>query len=129
MNSDGETMIRDLLTLPLRIGLCATRLGLRVADRLIDVAMQRPHEPAGSQGGWEEPTFRVDIAGVEPSAADEMPSAPPPAPEVNARLAGASRETLAAVTLYERVHRGRATVLATADRQLRLATAAAQRPS
>jgi hypothetical protein len=178
VDSDSETMIRDLLTLPLRIGLCATRLGLRVADRLIDVAMRRPHAPAGSQDDREEQTFQVDIAVAEPSATDEMPSAPPPAPEVafapppahvstepqfvesfaergaeegagaavhvdepwegyrrmtarevTARLSGASREALAAVALYERAHRRRATVLATADRQLRLATAAAQRPS
>lgn len=47
------------------------------------------------------------------------------ATEVIARLADASREELAAVQLYERAHRARATVLAAADRQLRRHSAAA----
>jgi hypothetical protein len=49
--------------------------------------------------------------------------------EIIARLAGASREQLAAVELYEGSHRSRRTVLAAADRQLRLATAASRRPT
>src|SRR3954453_452274 len=44
------------------------------------------------------------------------------ASEVTARLAGASAEELAAAALYERAHRGRKTVLAAADRELRRAT-------
>jgi hypothetical protein len=42
--------------------------------------------------------------------------------EVIARLADASQEELATVTLYERVHRGRRTVLAAARRQLQRAS-------
>jgi len=45
------------------------------------------------------------------------------AKEVIARLADAGREELAAVALYERAHRGRQTVLAAAERQLRRAVA------
>ena len=48
------------------------------------------------------------------------------AKQIIARLADASREELAAVELYERVHRGRQTVLGAADRHLRRATAAAR---
>ena len=47
--------------------------------------------------------------------------------EVIARLAEAGREEIAAVMLYERVHRRRQTVLAAAERQLRRGTA--RRPS
>ncbi len=50
------------------------------------------------------------------------------AQEIIARIAGGSREELAAVELYERVHRRRQTVLVAADRQLRRATAAARAP-
>ena len=47
--------------------------------------------------------------------------------EIIARLAGASREGVATVMLYERVHRRRQTVLAAAERQLRRATAGSSR--
>ena len=47
------------------------------------------------------------------------------ADEVLVRLADASPEELAAVTLYEGAHRSRRTVLVGARRQLRLATAGA----
>ena len=45
------------------------------------------------------------------------------ADDVIARLTAASREELAAVELYERLHRGRRTVLTAAGRQLRRASA------
>src|SRR3954452_19067274 len=45
------------------------------------------------------------------------------ADDVVARLAAASREELVAVELYERLHRGRRTVLTAAGRQLRRASA------
>jgi hypothetical protein len=45
------------------------------------------------------------------------------ADDVVARLAAASREELVAVELYERLHRGRRTVLTAAARQLRRASA------
>jgi hypothetical protein len=45
--------------------------------------------------------------------------------DIIARLPDASREELAVVDLYERVHRGRRTVVGAAERQLRRATAAA----
>jgi hypothetical protein len=48
--------------------------------------------------------------------------------DIIARLTDASREELAAVALYERAHRDRQTVLATAERELRRATAAPRRP-
>ena len=51
-----------------------------------------------------------------------------PAKEIVARLPSASSEELAALELYERAHRSRRTVLAAADRQLRIATAASRRP-
>ena len=47
--------------------------------------------------------------------------------EIIARLADATREQIAAVMLYERVHRRRRTVLAAAERQLRAATTASSR--
>jgi hypothetical protein len=44
------------------------------------------------------------------------------ADDVVARLAAASREEIAAVELYERLHRGRRTVLTAAGRELRRAS-------
>ena len=51
------------------------------------------------------------------------------ADEVIARLDGASSEELAAVTLYERQHRARRTVLDAAERRLRRASSMAHRRS
>lgn len=198
-------MLSDVITLPLRIGVFATRLGLRVVgqavrfglkatERLAEAAVPRPPAATGSADG-EQPSgsVRVDVAsapatsidrertteatrGPAPTPTKESRSRPvapaePAAPlagtapehvsretqlvetfadpgaeqgvgasvdvlepwegyarmtrdDVIARLNDASREELAAVELYEHAHRGRKTVLAAADRQLRRATAA-----
>ena len=201
-------MVREMITLPLRVGVCATRLGVRVATRAAGVGLgitrrvigeRVPTEShAAAAKAWEpSSTVELDVviassapppasapavAPVPPGAAREAvpaaPSAPEPVPtapgapeagpeippahvseglqfveafaepgaeqgagaavhvkepwrgysqmtanEVIVRLAEASPEELAAVELYEGVHRRRKTVLAQARRQLRSATA------
>jgi hypothetical protein len=198
-------MVEDVVTLPLRIGASATRIGIRVAglvvilglkaaERMLEAAGPGPPEhPAAANEGDVDGSVRVDVVITRPESIHETPSAPPPTPraevaatapaeatereaalapepapthvsegvelvesfaepgaedgvgavvhidepwkgyrnmtanEITDRLADASREALAAVELYERVHRNRRTVLSAAERQLRRTTAAARR--
>jgi hypothetical protein len=187
-------MCREMITMPLRIVACTTRLGVRLTEEVVGVALSVtrrlieaavPGEPQrmAPGGGGETGGASVAIIIASPPStpettpdrpsADEVRSsaAPVPAPraasppmhvseevqfveafaepgaedgagaevhvkqpwngyadmtaiEIIARLADATREQIAAVTLYERVHRRRRTVLAAAERQLRAATAA-----
>jgi hypothetical protein len=207
-------MLVDLITLPLRIGVFAGRLGVRVfghavilglraPERLVEAAVAWRAEPAGDEASG---SVRVDVVVAPKPPISETPStpaapperatevtagsaptveapSPPPEPvaptagtarettpahvsrdaelvesfadpgaergvgaavdveepwegyahmtanDVIARLADASPEALAAVELYEHAHRGRKTVLAAADRQLRRATASAGGPT
>jgi hypothetical protein len=212
-------MCRELITLPLRIAACATRLGVRVTEQAAGMALgvtkrlieavgpgESPDAAAGGGGAsgsvrvgvviasspsisemtvdrssvqdvpdaaWRaEPrtpptsaqvpaakvdsTARMSPSPTAPSAPEVVAFAPPHVSEelqfveafaepgaeegagaevhvrepwngyarmnanaVTARLTGASREEIAAVILYERVHRHRQTVLAAAERQLR----------
>ncbi len=182
-------MVRDVIALPLRAGVLATRLGfrlaeqvivlpLRVAGRLIEAVAAPPRE--GARAAEAPGDLQVAVVMVPPSARREessVASASPASPttqaaaaapahvsedaelvesfaepgaedgagaavhveepwkgyrhmtanEIVARLAHASREELATVELYERLHRRRRTVLAAAERDLRRATAAASR--
>jgi hypothetical protein len=68
-------------------------------------------EPGAEEGAGAEVHVREPWNGYARMTANE----------VIARLAEASREEVAAVMLYERAHRRRQTVLAAAERQLRLA--------
>jgi hypothetical protein len=192
-------MVGELMTLPLRVGVRATRLWLRVAEetvavaanasgRLLDAVTSRdarvaPDARAAEASGRDVPIATAeDVAvpaewSVTPAAAEDVgthresrePEAPrewrEPAhvsedavlvdelaepgaeegagPEVHvdepwdgyesmkakdviARLAGSSSAELAAVALYERGHRGRHTVLAAVERELRGNRGAAQ---
>jgi hypothetical protein len=89
LHSNGDHMVRDVMTLPLRIGACATRFGLRAteqaatlalkaAERLIGVAV--PHEPHGApEGGEATSSLRLDVV-IAPPPISETRSSPPPAP-------------------------------------------------
>ncbi|HSO98475.1 MAG TPA: hypothetical protein VLP43_05955 [Solirubrobacteraceae bacterium] len=186
-----------MITLPLRLGLSATRLGFHLTGQAAGMALritrltlggtaptesrEAPVDRWQSSSTWEldviigppEPPPEAAPAATgsasEATAASTEPAPAGPAPEilpstdsdgvkfvealaepgaeagagaavhvrepwkgyarmtandVIARLAQASREELAAVTLYEVGHRGRKTVLAAARRQLRSASAA-----
>ena len=200
-------MVREMITLPLRLGLSATRLGFHLTGQAAGMALritrltpggtaptesrEAPVDRWQSSSTWEldviigppEPppeaapaatgsASEATAASTEPAPAGPAPAGPAPAgpaPEIPpahvsegvqfveafaepgaeagagaavhvrepwkgyarmtandviARLAQASREELAAVTLYEVGHRGRKTVLAAARRQLRSASAA-----
>lgn len=215
-------MVREMITLPVRIGVCATRLGLRVTTevvrtglgvtaRVVDGALGSTLRAAAADTHERPSTLRVDIdiesppraaekaspptrtpstvagaASPRPSApvngrpqATTAPAHPSPEPatqletqletvpahistepelvesfaepgaedgagaavhveepwkgygrmtaaEVISRLVEASSEELAAVTLYESVHRRRRTVLGEAERRLQRAAAAAR---
>src|SRR6185312_54012 len=69
-------------------------------------------EPGAEEGAGASVHVREPWTGYSQMTADE----------VIVRLADASPEELAAVALYEGIHRGRKTVVAQARRQLRLAT-------
>jgi hypothetical protein len=84
-------MIRDLITLPVRIGTDATRLGLRVAgeaftlgwnatERLVEVVVPRPGGPPVSSDAAEAPDgSRIDVVVAPPlSRAEEAPPEPAP---------------------------------------------------
>ena len=97
-------MLHETITLPLRVGVRATRLGVRVTTRAAGVAFgitrrliagSLPPASHGTAASARESssTFRLD----------------------------AGPEELATVALYEGVHRRRKTVLAQARRQLRSA--------
>jgi len=200
-------MVREMITLPLRVGVCTTRLGVRITTRAAGIAFgitrrliggSVPTEPyaAARNGPESSSTFEFDVLiasspprpeaapsaaptrpGVAPAAVPTAASAPPeaaPTPEARAapgipaahvseglqfveafaepgaeegagaevhvkepwrgysqmtanevivRLADAGPEELAAVALYEGVHRRRKSVLAQARRRLRSATA------
>jgi hypothetical protein len=210
---DEDPMIRDLITLPLRIGWGATRTGLHLTEQTLTVALgatrwlvrttaaaeaARAPDEAPRNGRRQPDTVQVDVLVVEPrmesseqpasraqapttealheaprahaqtteaSRAEPMPGAASAhvseqdefvesfaepgaeegagaavhiaepwkayrqmsADEVIACLDGASSEELAAVTLYERQHRARRTVLDAAERRLRRASSAAHR--
>jgi len=190
-------MCREMITMPLRIVACTTRLGVRLTEEVVGVALSVtrrlieaavPGEPQRAAPGGGE-TGGVSVGVIIPSppstqasapgASSKAPSVPssavpvteprpasPPthvseelrfveafaepgaeegagaevhvkepwngyahmtADEIIARLTDASREEIAAVMLYERVHRHRRTVLATAERQLRQATPGSSR--
>ena len=167
-------MVQDAITLSLRIGVGATRFGLRVAARGLTAAEQLlealvPQAPDRWEAAAPPPPDAAPGAAPPPRPpAGHPPPAPAPAPhpapahvsrdarlveesadpgaedgagaavriaepwkgyghmaadDVIARVTGASREEVAAVALYERAHRGRRTVLAAADRELRRASA------
>ena len=158
-----------LLTLPLRVAVGAARLGLGVAERLLEALLpgaesspsaapgaepappaerteplrarrrtpqpMRPAEPAAPaeppepEHVSEEPVLVAEVAdaGAEDGPGPAISVAEPwdgyramKADEVVARIAEASREELAVIELYEGTHRRRKTVLAAAERQLKL---------
>ena len=160
-----------ILTLPLRVAVGAARIGLGVAERLIEALLpssgaEAPAPPAPAPVQAEpvaEPRERVEpTEPVRPRRRSESrPPAAPPRPEhvseepvvvaevadpgaeeapgavlsveepwdgyrrmkadeVIARVAEATREELAVVQLYEGTHRRRKTVLAAAERRLKL---------
>lgn len=193
-------MVGELITLPVRIGVRATRLWLRATEEAVAVAVSTtgrlvesvtsrgsrvepgpPRTPAAPQVDEPEPDVPIataeDVAfPAEPAAtaaAPRLPEAPPgstdpasePAhvseepvlveelaepgaeegagPEIHvdepwdgyesmnakdiiARLERCDAAELAAVTLYERGHRGRHTVLAAVDREMRANGGASQ---
>lgn len=156
-----------IITLPLRVAVGAARLGLGVAERLIEAllpgtesspAPAEPAEPTPS-APRHEPLRARRRAPARPLVADPVEPEPEPehvseepvlvaevadagaengpgpaisvdepwkgyrrmkADEVLARIAEASREELAVVELYEGTHRRRKTVLAAAERQLKV---------
>jgi hypothetical protein len=185
-------MVREMITLPLRVGVSATRhcvdvttraagLAFRIARLAIATSAPPEPRPAAANARPAPSTVEFDvIIASSPSRPEALPPAAPPrraaaaepevgptsaippthvseglqfvesfaepgaeegagaavhvrqpwkgyaqmtADEVVVRLADASPEELAAVTLYEGAHRGRRTVLAGARRQLQLATA------
>jgi hypothetical protein len=92
-------MVQGVITLPLRIGADAARLGLRVvgqtvafgvsaAERLIGVAMPPPTQSARPAHGDSPP---ADVAAAPSLPVDEMPT-PPPAAEIAPEPAHVSRE-------------------------------------
>jgi hypothetical protein len=178
-------MVGELITLPLRVGMRATRMWLRVtgeaaglavsvASQLLDRGrrdeVRRPTSPAWSSGHAassapaatrpappapaspvtapppvaeaptaptqdepvhvsEEPELVEELAeaGAEEGAGAEVHVEEPwegyeqsNAKDVIARLATADVAELAAVQLYERGHRGRQTILAAVERELRI---------
>jgi hypothetical protein len=162
-------MVRDLITLPLRVGAAATGLASHLAERAVIVGVTATERLIGLALDQITPDPPAPPAPPAPPEARTTPpvrSAPPPppppahvsrepqlvdasadpgaeqgpgatvridepwagygqmtAPDVIDRLTGASAEELAAAALYERAHRGRKTVLAAADRELRRRTA------
>jgi hypothetical protein len=221
LSTDEDRIVRDIITLPLRIGVCATRVGVRLTGRAVTRALRATWgligsplaqglHGAGEGDGQIERVLAADVVILSQPPRRETPSAPRPAPpdaqhaigwsalgvpartetahvsngaavaetstaapvpefqpahvserlqfveafaepgaeegagasvhveepwkgyarmradEVIARLDDASSAGLATVTLYERSHRRRRTVLAAADRQLQHATAVAR---
>jgi hypothetical protein len=185
-------MVREMITLPLRVGVSATRLCVDVSTRAAGLAFRMARLAIGTSAPPEprpaaaspRPASSTVAFDVIIASSPSRPEAPPPeapprravaaepevgparaippahvseglqfvesfaepgaeegagaavhvrppwkgyaqmtADDVLVRLADASPEELAAVTLYEGAHRGRKTVLAGARRQLRLATA------
>jgi hypothetical protein len=163
-------MVRDLITLPLRVGAAATGLasqlaeravmvGVTATERLIGLALDQitpdpPAPPAPPEARTTPPVRSAPAPAPAPApppahvsrepelvdasadpGAEQGPGATVridepwagyrqmTAPDVIDRLTGASAEELAAAALYERAHRGRKTVLAAADRELRRQTA------
>lgn len=88
LDPNEDDVVRDLITLPLRIGVSATRLGLRVArdaataglrasERLIEVAVPLPDEPRrAAEAGVAPSGVRVDVVVAPPPSIDTTPSAP-----------------------------------------------------
>ena len=155
-----------LLTLPLRVAVGAARLGLGVAERLLEALLPgaesspspapaaepapsaerpeplrahrrtpqpprpaEPPEPPEPGHVSEEPVLVAEVAdaGAEDGPGPAISVAEPwdgyrgmKADEVVARIAEASREELAVIELYEGTHRRRKTVLAAAERQLKV---------
>jgi hypothetical protein len=97
-------MVGDVITLPLRIGASATRMGIRVAglavilglraaERLLEAAGPRPREhPAAADEGDASGSVRVDVVTARPASIQETPPAPRAEVAASAPAEAAERE-------------------------------------
>lgn len=87
-------MVREMIALPLRVGVCATRLGVRVTARAAGVALGITRRVIGGSVPTESPeatanapesssTFELDvvIASSPPPPPEPAPAVAPPPPE------------------------------------------------
>lgn len=90
---DGDDLhvVRDVITLPVRIAVWATRLGFHVAGEAVTAALRTTERlvesAAPARGGPGAPVdrevsggVRVDVVDVEPAPISQTPSTPPRAP-------------------------------------------------
>jgi len=97
-------MVREIITLPARVGICATRLGIRVTTRAAGIAFgttrrmsggSKATRPAASAATARESssTFELDVLlASSPPPPEEAPAAPTPPAVAPARDLGAVPE-------------------------------------
>src|SRR5207248_822460 len=103
-----SAMVGELITLPVRIGVRAAALWLRAVEELAEPGAE---EGAGAEFHVEQPWDEYESMNAK---------------DIIARLPRCDAAQLAAVTLYERGHRARHTVLAAVEREMRANGAAPQ---